>query len=148
MDSRTLTTDENGTIENPALPIGLQVRRNWGAYVVRRGDRVTTIRHALLQRNDAARFDVSRVPVGSHLGFGGQVRSHDDDAWQQIRSLYIVTDRATESITLREVSETEIPCDTSLPTLMRLSDDLNRIEAQVQSFKAALQKLLDQQRRP
>lgn len=48
----------------------------------------------------------------------------------------------------REVSEADIPCDATLPTLMSLSDDLNRIEAQVQSFKAALQRLLDQQQRP
>lgn len=148
MDSRTLTTDENGTIENPALPTGVQIRRSWGGYVVRRGDRVTTIRHALLQRNNAGRFDVSHVPIGSHLGFGAKIKSDDDDAWQQIRSLYIVLERATESITLREVSEADIPCDATLPTLMSLSDDLNRIEAQVQSFKAALQRLLDQQQRP
>lgn len=145
MDSRTLMTDEKGTIENPALQIGLQIRRSWGAYMERRGERVAPIRDGLLHRNESGRFDVSRAPVGAHLGFGAEVQSQS--GWEKLRSLYLVLHRDATSIVLREIGEADIH-ESAQPTLMRLSDDLNRIEAQVQSFKAALQKLLDQQQRP
>ena len=144
MDSLTITTDEHGTIENPALQNGLKSRRSWGAYMERRGERVSPIRDGLLQRNESSRFDVSRVPLGAHLGFGAEVQSQS--GWEKLRTLYLVLHRDANSIVLREVGESEIRENTQ-PTLIRLADDINRVAAQVQNLQAAVQRLLDQQAR-
>lgn len=146
MDSLTITTDEHGTIENPALQIGLQIRRSWGAYMERRGERVAPSRDALLHRNESGRFDVLSVPVGTYLGFGAEVQSQNR-AWEKMRKLYLVLHRDATSITLREVGESEIRENTQ-PTLIRLADDINRVAAQVQNLQAAVQRLLDQRQRP
>ncbi len=142
-----LSIDEHGAIENPHLTSHqVKYKRPWAGYIYRRFDTVKIVRDAFLPRDDSGRLvEVTRVPKGVYLGFGAEIQG-PDDTWVKTRSLYQVVDRSSSMLTLRPVTEMDIPAPHELdpeadPTLAWLEAELARTLEHVQRLTWAVKQL-------
>jgi len=145
-----LSIDSRGAVKNPMLEPGMVARKPWAGFVYRRFDTVLPVRDAFLPRDETGEWvDVSRVPRGVFLGFGADVLEPNGD-WKKTRSLFHVHARSTTRLSLRAVTELEVPSryeiDPELdPALASVKAELADTRERVERLTQIVHELIDRQ---
>lgn len=105
--------DAGGSIRSPHLEFietQREGKQHWGAYVVRKFDKVVPADGALLLKDKVDRewFEVSYVPKGVYLGFGGKFLE-PDGTLVKTSSIWCVIENSRSLITLEQVPEEAVP---------------------------------------
>lgn len=130
----------DGFINNPIHGPGIELRRPWAAYVYRKMTTVVPAPDGFLGRDKSGQFiQVCHIVRGAYIGLGANVLGANGEEWQKVRHLFFVEQIDDETLTLRPITEQEVP---TLPDLDPMAHPgIQVILAEIQETHAYLARL-------